>query len=309
MSLYAPPKDLMAEVFTTVPEEYRYRNRAAPWTDANKPGQTVDCFFEGPSFDRDGNLYVTDIPFGRVFRVSPDGVWSLIAEYDGWPNGLKIHRDGRIFIADYKHGIMQLDPETGAVSPFLTHWNSEGFIGINDLFFDQLGRMYFTDQGQTGMHDPTGRVYRYDMEADRLEKLIANAPSPNGLVTNPEEDVLYVAMTRGNAIWRVPLMPNGSIAKTSIFTPMAGGVGGADGLAMDSDGNLFACDVGNGCVWVFSKWGEPVYRIKACTAGRATTNLAFGGPDNRHLFIIESATGTILRIEMDVPGRRMYAHA
>ncbi|MBB5696610.1 SMP-30/gluconolactonase/LRE family protein, partial [Roseomonas pecuniae] len=73
----------------------------------------MDCFLEGPSFDRQGRLYVTDIPFGRVFRISPEGEWEQVAEYDGWPNGLKIHRDGRIFITDYKRGIMLLDPESG----------------------------------------------------------------------------------------------------------------------------------------------------------------------------------------------------
>ena len=57
-----------------------------------------------------GNLYCVDIPWGRVFRIDPKGEFTLIAEYDGEPNGLKIHRDGRIFIADYKHGIMVLDP-------------------------------------------------------------------------------------------------------------------------------------------------------------------------------------------------------
>ena len=39
-----------------------------------------------------------------------------------------------------------------------------------------------------------------------------------------------------------------------------------------------------------------------------TTNLAFGGPDNRHLYIIESQTGTILRAELPVPGLRLYSH-
>ena len=39
------------------------------------------------------------------------------------------------------------------------------------------------------------------------------------------------------------------------------------------------------------------------------TNLAFGGKDNCQLFITEADTGTILRAEMPVPGKRMYSHA
>lgn len=37
----------------------------------------MDCFIEGPSFDKSGDLYVVDIPFGRIFRISRDGIWSL----------------------------------------------------------------------------------------------------------------------------------------------------------------------------------------------------------------------------------------
>ena len=306
MSLYPPPQALQTTVFTRLPAEFADEDRRSDWIDANKPGQKAASFLEGPSFDRAGNLWVTDIPHGRIFKISPDGAWTLITEYDGWPNGLRFHRDGRIFIADYKNGVMQLDPESGTVSPILTHIRSESFKGVNDLVFDSDGRLYFTDQGQTGMHDPTGRVFRYTLETGQLECLINTGPSPNGLVLNPEESVLFVAMTRGNAVWRLPLLAGGATSKVSIFTQLAGGVSGADGLAMDVEGNLSVCDAGNGCVWMFTKWGEPLYRIRSCTGGRTTTNLAYGGPENKTLFITESDTGTILRAELPVAGKPMF---
>lgn len=291
-----------------MPDAFRRPGQVPDWALANKQGYPADSFLEGPSFDRNGALYITDIPYGRVFRISPDGEWTLVTEYDGWPNGLKIHRDGRIFITDYKNGIMQLDPASGAVTPVLTHRRSESFRGVNDLVFDSKGQMYFTDQGQTGMHDPTGRVYRYNLETGALDLLIANAPSPNGLVLNPVEDTLYVAVTRGNGVWRVPLLKDGGTTKVSIFVALAGGVSGADGMAVDSDGRLFVCDAGNGCAWVFTKWGEPVYRVRTPTEGRSTTNIAFGGADNCDVFITESDTGNILRVRMDVAGQPMFSH-
>ena len=60
---------------------------------------------------------MTDIPFGRIFRISPKGGWDLVVEYDGEPNGLKIHRDGRIFVADHKRGLMLLDAAGRGVCP------------------------------------------------------------------------------------------------------------------------------------------------------------------------------------------------
>ncbi|MFJ4346591.1 SMP-30/gluconolactonase/LRE family protein [Pseudomonas sp. NPDC089401] len=308
MSLYAPPQDLPTEVFSRMPERF-WRDGDSDWVRANKPGQRTRCFLEGPAFDRAGNLYVTDIPYGRIFCISPAGEWSLVIEYDGWPNGLKIHADGRIFVADYKRGILLLDPARQAIEPLLTHRRSEGFKGVNDLFFDQAGRLYFTDQGQTGMHDPSGRVFRYDLDLQRLDCLIDNGPSPNGLVLDLHEQALLVAMTRGNAVWRLPLQQDGGTSKVGIFTAMAGGVSGADGMALDDEGNLYVCDAGNGCVWVFDPHAVPLYRIRACSPGRTVTNLAFGGHGNRTLFITESATGHILQAHLPHAGKKLFSHA
>lgn len=308
MSLYAPLTNVATRLFSSLPDALRVRDGASDWVAANKPGQAVDSFLEGPSFDRHGNLYVTDIPYGRIFRIDPDGNWALVAHYDGWPNGLKIHSDGRIFIADYKHGIMVLDPASAKVSPLLTHRRSEGFKGINDLIFDRNGRLYFTDQGQTGMHDQSGRVFRYDPVSGKLDCLLSNGVSPNGIAFNPDQNVLYVAMTRGNAVWRMPIFDDGSVSKVGIFVQMAGGVSGADGLAVDQAGNLFVADAGNGCVWSFSPYGQPLHRYLVQSGGRMVTNIAFGGPDNRSLFIIDSAKGAISCVETEQPGLALFSH-
>ena len=131
-----------------MPENFRRKGVRTDWADANKPGQTADCFIEGPAFDASGDLYIVDIPFGRIFRIAPDKSWSLVAEYDGWPNGMKIGKDGRILVADYMHGIMQLDAKTGHMRPVLTSRNSESFRGCNDLHIESNGDIYFTDRAR-----------------------------------------------------------------------------------------------------------------------------------------------------------------
>ena len=124
MYLDAPPRLIETRVFSAMPDHFRRKGVRTDWAEANRPGQPTDCFIEGPSFDADGNLYIVDIPFGRIFRISPDGQWSLVTEYDGWPNGLKIHSDGRILVADYMHGIMELDVKTCRMQKVLTARNS-----------------------------------------------------------------------------------------------------------------------------------------------------------------------------------------
>src|SRR3954452_2054779 len=131
--MYPAAAVITAEVFARIPERYDRSGQAAEWAEVNLHGMRINSFLEGPSFDRDGNLYVVDIPFGRVFRISPNGEWDQVAEYDGWPNGLKIDAGGTIYLADQKNDIMRLDPASGQVDPFITHANLEGFRGCNDL--------------------------------------------------------------------------------------------------------------------------------------------------------------------------------
>jgi gluconolactonase len=293
MSFFEPPKVIETEVFAELPEKHRKPDGAKPHS-----------FLEGPSFDRAGNLYVVDIPHGRIFRVSPGGEFDLVAEYDGEPNGLKIHRDGRIFLADHKVGLVQLDPDSGAATPILTGPPKEHFKGLNDLVFAGNGDLYFTDQGQTGLHDPTGRVYRLASDG-RLTCLIDTVPSPNGLVLNRSERVLMVAVTRANAVWLVPLTPHGGVSKVGLFVQLPSP--GPDGMALDADGNLAVAHPSLGVVWLFDRRGVPIYRINSCR-GSMVTNLAYGGADGKSLFITDSSTGTILRAEMPVAGRTMFSH-
>ncbi|MBN8959292.1 MAG: SMP-30/gluconolactonase/LRE family protein, partial [Rhizobiales bacterium] len=289
-----------------LPDALRVKNRRSGWA-FGKGHDFLHSFLEGPSFDRDGNLYVVDIPYGRILRVSPDAKWTVVCEYDGWPNGLKIHKDGRIFIADHRRGIMQLDAKSGVVTPVLEHVRREGFKGTNDLIFASNGDLYFTDQGQTGLQDASGRVFRLRTDGN-VDCLIDNVPSPNGLVLAPDEKALFVAVTRANQVWRLPLHPDGTTSKVAAFITLSGGLGGPDGLAIDEKGGIVIAHAGLGVVWMFDRLGEPRYRIQSCE-GISTTNVAFGGSDGKTLFITESDSGAILKADVPVRGNAMYSHA
>lgn len=294
---------IRTEVHARLPEKYR-RKQQSEWGNANRAGTVLECFLESPAFDRAGNLYCVDVPWGRVFRVSPDGEFDVVAEYDGWPYGLKIHKDGRIFVADYRHGILVLDPDTGSTTPIVPRHLPASLRGANDLCFAANGDLYFTDYGQSDLRDPTGRVFRLSA-GGRLECLLDFVPGPNGLTLNTTDNVLYIAATRANAIWRTSIMPDGSSVKVSVFAHMNGGVG-PDGMTVDSAGNILVAHAGRGIVWGYSRHGELVYRIESCGSDEVT-NLAFGGPDHRTLYITD-ADGEILTARLPVAGHALYSH-
>lgn len=298
MFLLNQPVVRQTEVFTCLPDRFR-ATRRTPWADANRGGASLDSFLEAPVFDTAGNLYVGDIPFGRIFRIDAQGEWTLVVQYDGEPNGMKFLNDQELAIADYKNGLMGLDLRRGEVSPWLQRCNTERFKGVNDLIFDSRGALYFTDQGQTGLHDPSGRVFRLWPDG-RLDLLLSNVPSPNGIVLSPDEKVLFVAATRGNCVWRAPLMEDGRVSKVGQFFTSYGS-SGPDGLAMDEGGRMIVCNPGLGYAWVLNSRAEPVEVLRSA-AGASLTNVAFGGVDRRTAYFTESVTGSILRAPMSAPG-------
>jgi gluconolactonase len=291
------------ELFSAMPEKFRKTGVRSEWADVNQGGRLADSFLEGPVFDTKGNLFVTDIPFGRVFRIDPKGEWDLVAQWDGEPNGMKFLSDTELLITDYKNGLMRLNIQTGQVKAFLERRNSESFKGVNDLVLDARGNVYFTDQGQTGMHDPSGRVYRLSPDG-KLDLLLNNVPSPNGIVLSPDERFLFVAATRGNSVWRMPLLSDGSVSKVGQFFTSYG-PSGPDGLAMDESGRLLVANPGLAYVWVLSHWAEPE-EILTGPKGASLTNMAFGGKDRKTLYCTDSSNGNILMADMSVAGCLMH---
>lgn len=293
---FDPPALLGTKIVTRMPDRLRRMGRSE-WADGNRAGAPVDGFLEGPCFDASGRLHVVDIPYGRIFRVEGDA-WMQVAEYDGWPNGLAVRADGSLLTADYRIGLVRVDPATGAATPVLRSVMSESFKGLNDLVLHRDGSVLFTDQGQTGLQDPTGRVWRLHPNG-RLDRLLATGSSPNGIALNAAQTHVYVAMTRSCEVWRFFLRDDAVVAKAQCFARVPPGTSGPDGLAVDAHDRLYIANPGHGCVWVVDAHGVPRYRIDSC-AGRMVTNCALA-PDQRTLIITESETGSILACEVPPP--------
>jgi gluconolactonase len=304
--VFGAPPDIPTRVFARLPDALRMRDRENNWSRA-RGGGALHSFLEGPSFDRAGNLYCVDICHGRIFRISPLGEWEVFAHYDGHPNGLKIHRDGRIFVADQKCGLLSFDPATGERTTLLEGTVQGPFGGLNDLVFADNGDLYFTDPGESALENPVGRVFRLRTSGE-LDLLIDGLPYPNGLVLNAKQDVLYLAVTRSLQVLRVPLRSDyRGVFKCGVFVQLSGGLAGPDGMALDEAGNLIVAHSGFATAWMFSPLGEPLGRVRSC-AGIRTSNVAFGGADRKSLIITESEHGVILEAKMDVSGRAMYSH-
>lgn len=301
---YERPPLVSPKLFTSLPARFRTFG-SSDHSRNQKRGRPLDSFLEGPLV-RGNTLYLTDIPYGRIFAVDLETrEWSLVIQYDGEPNGLAWDEQRRqLVIADFKLGILGLDaeaPEGQKLSTIMDRFNGERLKGPNDLVVTDDGTIVFTDQGMSGLQDPTGRVYRLSPDG-RVDILLRNCPSPNGLVLDGPGTTLFVAMTRDNSVWLAPLYPDGSVQRTGRFSSYFG-VGGPDGMTTDEEGNVFVAHSTLGAVFVHHKDGTPRARISTKAWGSGSTNLTWGGEEGRTLFIVESESGSILTLDWHCKGK------
>ncbi len=304
MGFYEAPKEIRARVWVDLVDALGWTPRTNKWVE-KFVGKPTHSFLEGPSFDTEGNLYLVNFAFGQILRISAAGKPDVVCEYDGAPNGLQVGADGYVYITDRQNGLMKLDPASGTIEVLRSVEElSPGFQGLSDITIATNGDIYFTDQGDSHLLNPVGRALRLSKEGT-VDVLMEGIPGPNGIVLDPEEKYLFVAVTYGPAVWRGRIRSDGAVDKVGVFQTLQGGYSGTDGLAMDRDGGLAACHNRMGTVWLFDPRGEPTYRVRSPEdAGMRITNLAYGGPDNATMYMTETETGKILTADAPVPGHR-----
>lgn len=303
--MFPAPPEYRAQVIDQVPPCLAQSRTASAWLVERPQYATLGSFLEGPAFDCSGRLLCVDILNGRVLGHAPERGFEVLLAYEGAPNGLAIHRDGRLFIADHLLGLVVADPIGGAWSVVLDRAFGQVFKGLNDLTFAPNGDLYFTDQGQSGLQDPSGRLYRLARDG-RLDVVLEDIPSPNGLAFDRAGQTLWLSVTRANQVWRLPLREDGRVTKVGVFVQLQGS--GPDGLAVADDDSVWIAQPGLGSIWGFSPHGEPIARIRSASQGGMTTNLAFGWPDNGCLCFVESSTGTLQRADIGRNGAPLFAH-
>lgn len=294
--MFPEPVGVPLQAYARLPEELRVRGGTSRWAQRNHGIRTLPSFLEGPVVDADGVVWCVDLAWGRVFRVDADGSFTVALEYDGEPNGLALHSDGRLFVADRRHGLLAIEGLSGSptVNPILQNYGGEPFKGLNDLVFGTDGTLYFTDQGSSGLQDASGRVFSRSTGGE-TRVLLDNVPSPNGLVVDASGSTVFVAVTRDNAVWRAPVMADGSVTKVGRFVQLSGGVG-PDGLALDAEGRLLVAHLGVGVVWLFDARGVPIGYLYP-PSGSSPTNVTFV-PGTAQVIVTESETGCLLTADL-----------
>jgi len=292
------------------------------------PAATL-AFTEGPAVAADGSVYFTDILNNRILKLDGSGELSVFREPSGRTNGQTFDQQGRLYHcegAEMGPGggrrVTRTDLATGAYEVLTERFDQLRYNSPNDICVDGRGRIYFTDPrygDRSDMEMDFEGVYRIDGDG-RVTRILEQPAidRPNGLAVTQDSRTLYLVDScptpGGNRkIWRFSLDESGNPSQQELVVDFGGGRGG-DGMRLDVEGNLYiaagilvprgpheTAEVPPG-IYVVSPNGALLGRIAVYED--VLTNLAFGGPDGRTLYI--TAGKTLYRTRVALPGQVAY---
>jgi len=255
---------------------------------------------EGPAVDAAGNLYVVNhLRQGMIGKIAAGATHS--EPFAQLPQGsigvsIRFGHDRRMYVADYKaHTIFVFGP--GATPR--VYFQSDRFNQPNDMAFAREGTLYASDphwrrrDGQVWRIVPAGETVRGDVMASERK-----LTTTNGIDLSPDEKTLYVAESETREIWAYRV-DGAKLAAPRLVRKFADF--SLDGIRTDIDGRIYVARILKGTVVVLAPDGRELREI-ALTA-KEPTNLAFGGPDGRTVYVTQRKGGFIETFRVDRPGR------
>jgi len=271
-------------------------------------------FTEGPVWDKRSDvLYFSDVRDNTIYSWSEDEgvnvfIQPVFAEETDHPsvgsNGLTLDREGRLILMEHGYRRVSRLEANGERTTLIDNYRGNRLNSPNDVAWHTNGWLYFTDPpyGMPGLENDPARelnyngIYRLSPDGE-IQLLERNQTRPNGLVFSPDEETLYVANSDAeNKVWYAYTVIHGIIGNPRIFYDVndQSSEGAADGMKVDTEGNLFA--TGPGGVWVFDPDGTHIGTIKP---DEVPANVAWG--DDGSTLYMTARTG-LYRVKLSTSG-------
>jgi gluconolactonase len=251
---------------------------------------------EGPAVDKEGIIYAVNFAKqGTIGRVTDAGEADVFVELPEGSvgNGIRFNSKGEMLIADYpQHNILKVNMRTKEISVYA---HEPKMNQPNDISIDNKDRLYASDPN---WKEGTGNIWRIDTDG-RVTLLEENMGTTNGIEVSPANDRLYVNESVQRKVWAYDLSPDGEISNKQLLIEFPDF--GMDGMRCDIDGNLYITRHGKGTVAIVAPDGTLVREIP--TLGKLPSNLAFGGPDGKTVYVTIQDNGNIEKFRSDTPGR------
>ncbi len=258
------------------------------------PGEFTEGI-EGPACDLDGNVYAVNYARQQTIgRTTPAGRSEVFVTLPGRStgNGIVFDRSGSMYVADYvAHNVFRIDPATRRLEVFA---HDDRMNQPNDLAMAPDGTLYASDPNWKAS---TGQLWRID-RTGRVSLLATNLGTSNGIEVSPDGKILYVNESVQRKVWAWQIEAAGGISGKRLLKEFPDH--GFDGMRADVEGNLYITRQGKGTVVKLSPAGEVLKEVDVL--GHRPSNLCFGGPDGRTIYVTEVEHRRLVQFRVDRPG-------
>jgi gluconolactonase len=292
---------------------------------------------EGPVWMPDGGqgyVLVSGLLDNVIYKVTPDKTVSVFMDFAGYTGTDPEHsgaqtRSGRnhvlligpsctgrdpqgrlVWCADNDRMVMRLEKD-GTRRVLSAGYRGKRFSGPNDISVAPDGAIYLADNdfglrdaGKSNDKQMSGGVFLIkDGVTTKLIDAADLGGIANGITLSHDGKMLYVSAGFSRML-RYPVKDDGTLGSGAEFTT---GPGMGDGMKTDLAGNVYSTNGGGpGAVRVTNPAGKQIGTINLPVYGGepkrqiCATNVAFGGPDGKTLFI--TACDAVFSLRMNVAG-------
>lgn len=197
---------------------------ASTWEVVGKDYNIVEGIAEG----KDGNIYITDVPAGRLLKLDGEGKQSVVDPQTPKANGLAFGSDDKLYSACMgEPAIVVWDLKSGKRDKI------ELPSPANDLAITNDGNLYCT-------WGKTNAVYQLNL-ADPQATKVTDIPNPNGITLSHDGKELWVGEFFGDTVRAFPILADGKLGPSRAAFKAAvpaDGKGLLDGMTPLPDGRL-----------------------------------------------------------------------
>jgi gluconolactonase len=287
---------------------------------------------EGAATSPDGRLFLSN-GGGTIGVLETDGRLRQIGK-PLMPTGVAMDTKGRVIVANMgllnggPGSLQRVDLVTGMVETLVDTLEGRALVASNGPAAARDGTLYCTHStwgpvANIGTSTAAGFIYR--VAPDGTASIVArDLRGPNGLTLSPDERHLYCALTAEGRVRRWRRRPDGTLGEPQDFGPPLGKVtadqgfkailalpsqeraalGYCDGIAFDRVGNLWITLPFANRIVALTPDGQKVDVVHDPEGKMVAmpTNLCWGGPDLRTLYVVSRSKGMIVSARTNVAG-------
>lgn len=244
---------------------------------------------------------------GQIYRISPDGKEiKEVHNTKGFVLGIAFSPDASwLAICDLKNKcVWRYDISANKLTVLSSGTSTQKMQTPNYAVFDKQGNLYVSDSGT--FRQVNGLIYKINTAGETSIWHEGPFSFANGMALSAAQDKLYVVCTWLPGVEAITINVDGTAGERNVVIQIPETC--PDGIAIDTAGNLWVSCYAPNSIYKIDTQNQLSLFIHDWEAHTLSnpTNIAFGGNNHQQLFVANLGRWHISRLEMDVPGVKLY---